>query len=41
MMLFIERFDTVQIRYGGSEFRRLLETIAKTAQLSFKVSTRD
>lgn len=39
MMLFIERFDTVQIRYGGQEFRRLIETIVKTAQTSFKVRT--
>lgn len=29
---FIERFDSVQIRYGGLEFRRLIDTIAKSVQ---------
>ena len=29
---FIEQFDPVQIRYGGSEFRRLVEIIAKSVQ---------
>ena len=29
---FVERFDPVQIRYGGSEFRRLVEIIAKSVQ---------
>lgn len=32
MVFFVERFDEVQIRYGGSEFRRLLEIIAKQVQ---------
>lgn len=29
---FIEQFDPVQIRYGGSEFRRLVEIIGKSVQ---------
>ncbi len=35
---FFERFDTVQVRYGGSEFRRLIEIVARTAQNSSTVS---
>lgn len=34
---FVERFDAVQIRYGGSEFRRLIEIIAKSVQAASTV----
>lgn len=34
----MERFDAVQIRYGGSEFRRLIEIIAKPVQSASTVS---
>lgn len=34
----MERFDVVQIRYGGSEFRRLVEIIAKPVQSASTVS---
>lgn len=34
---FIEVFDTIQVRYAGAEFRRLIELVARTAQVASKV----
>ena len=36
---FVERFDAVQIRYGGAEFRRLVEIIARSVQSASTVSS--
>ncbi|MCJ1434782.1 hypothetical protein MMC27_004152 [Xylographa pallens] len=36
MLEFVERFDPVQIRYAGHEWRRLLEKIARVGDLSNK-----
>lgn len=38
MLDFVEKFDPIQIRYGGTEFRHLIELVAKTAQAASKVS---
>lgn len=38
-MRFMEQFDPVQVRYGGLEFRKLVEAIVKTAQASANVRT--
>ena len=35
---FMERFDTAQIRYGGAEFRNLIEKLAEMAKASSTVS---
>ena len=32
---FLERFDPVQIRYSGTELRRLIEAVARAAQANF------
>lgn len=34
---FMEVFDTIQVRYAGAEFRRLIELVARTAQVASKV----
>lgn len=36
MLDFVEKFDPIQIRYGGTEFRHLIELVAKTAQAASK-----
>lgn len=38
MVDFMDKFDPVQIRYGGVEFRHLIELVARTAQAASKVS---
>lgn len=34
---FMEVFDTIQVRYAGAEFRRLIELVARTARMASKV----
>lgn len=34
---FMEVFDPIQVRYAGAEFRRLIELVARTAQVASKV----
>lgn len=34
---FMEAFDPIQVRYTGAEFRRLIELVARTAQVASKV----
>ena len=34
MLVFMERFDPVQVRYLGHDWRRLIETVARAAELS-------
>ncbi|MCJ1468776.1 hypothetical protein MMC07_007406 [Pseudocyphellaria aurata] len=33
---FMEKFDPIQIRYGGTDFRHLIEIVARTAQAAAK-----
>lgn len=37
MLDFMEKFDPIQIRYGGTDFRHLIELVARTAQAAAKV----
>ena len=38
MLRFMERFDPVQIRYGGPELGQLIEALEKSARLASLVS---
>lgn len=37
MIDFLERFDPVQVRYAGHEWRRVVESVAKSARACSKV----
>lgn len=37
MVGFLERFDPVQVRYAGHEWRRVVEMVAKSARAVSKV----
>lgn len=39
MLEFVHRFDPVQVRYSGYEWRRLLENVARIGELSQQVLT--